>query len=185
MKKIGFLFLGMLAAFTACDSSSTVSENTFEVQGSDGTEAAAALIQGEFKSLGSPSELTLNVYASWLSANEDCSDPILIEDNGTTPTPYDLTAQPTLFAGSPPDGTYPCFILKISDQITFTGDAAAIADNPACVDTSTPHTMDVYREDVPVESLYLDMEGNPVPARGTREAPVDDTIIESLKCLIR
>ena len=109
MKKAAFCILGsFLLIFSGCNSTgvSAETEGTFSVLGSAGDSEAAGL--GVMKFLGSPNEVNVQVYAFWLSPNEDCSDPVLIEDNGDTPVEFDLVGHPTLFTGSPAEKSGIC-----------------------------------------------------------------------------
>jgi hypothetical protein len=65
------------------------------------------------------SSLKLQVYSVMLSTSPQCTSPVTVFSN-TTPTEVDFLVAPTLGSGNPPDGTYPCIIIKMSDTIKFT-----------------------------------------------------------------
>jgi len=65
-----------------------------------------------------PASLVMNVYTAWISPSQDCSSPLLVFDSGGAPKPFDMLKAPTLGGGNPPDGTYPCLILKMSSVVT-------------------------------------------------------------------
>ena len=57
-----------------------------------------------------------------------CSSPFTVFSSAT-PTEVDFLAAPTLGSGNPPDATYHCVIIKMSDLIKFTPSSSA--DRPA------------------------------------------------------
>ncbi|MEO6895060.1 MAG: hypothetical protein ABI218_00275, partial [Caldimonas sp.] len=70
------------------------------------------------------SSLKLQVYSVMLSASPLCTNPYTVFSN-TAPTEVDFLAAPTLGSGNPPDGTYHCVIIKMSDIIRFTPSASS------------------------------------------------------------
>ncbi len=127
---------------------------------------------------GSPTYLQMRVYAAYVSASQDCSSPILVEDHGSVGRLVDMyeAGGPTLFSGNPGDGTYPCVILKISDTMKFKVDATAVADHSACSSVDTEHTFDVYRDGNSDDGLNVDLDGAVVDARGTAASPEADVL---------
>jgi|GEM_PF-885253 len=83
-----------------------------------------------------PSSVQVRVYAVAISPNTDCS-------NATAVTTYpggqvfDFESNPTIFSGAVANGSYPCVILQISDQVTFT--PATTSTSGHCV-AGTPVT---------------------------------------------
>jgi hypothetical protein len=75
------------------------------------------------------SSLKLQVYSVMLSTSPLCSSPVTVFSN-STPTEVDFLAMPTLGAGDPPDGTYHCVIIKMTDAIKF---KPAANDGISCV----------------------------------------------------
>lgn len=65
-----------------------------------------------------PSYVNTTMYAFAVSKNADCSEPIVVFESPQG-VPVDMTQSPTIGGGSVPDGTYPCVIMKMSDQIKF------------------------------------------------------------------
>jgi hypothetical protein len=67
----------------------------------------------------SPSSVKITVYAVAISQNADCSAATSV---ATYPSGkvFDFMANPAVFTGNISAGTYPCIILKMSDQVTFT-----------------------------------------------------------------
>lgn len=90
----------------------------------------------------SPSEVFIDVYAIAISQNADCSNPLVVIDNGATPVRYNFTSNP--FLGEPttpiPPGTYNCMIMKMSDVIRF----RPAATEGSCT-AGTQYTIDVCR----------------------------------------
>ena len=64
------------------------------------------------------SSLKLQVFSVMLSTSPLCTNPVTVFSN-STPTEVDFMAAPTLGGGNPPDGTYPCVIIKMLDGIKF------------------------------------------------------------------
>jgi hypothetical protein len=118
--------------------------------------------------IGDPSAVKIGVYAFYLSQNEDCSAPVLVANNGTTPVVKDFAQNPVLFTGTPDAGTYKCVILRMSDVITF--QSAVASTNCA---THTDYTMDIYRAP---DADFLDVNGSPIVATGTDVSPSDDKV---------
>ncbi len=90
----------------------------------------------------SASSLKLSVYSVMVSTSPFCTSPITIFNNAA-PTLLDFITKPTLGSSgsptNPPDGTYNCVIIKMSDNIVFTPVAAAGASCAA----GTQYTTDV------------------------------------------
>ncbi|MCR9165782.1 MAG: hypothetical protein ACE37F_07870 [Nannocystaceae bacterium] len=101
-----------------------------------------------------PSSLSVLVHQVEFSLADDCSDPILV---GTPEEPHyvDFTDGPELVdATLPPEGTYACVIITMSDHIQWSVDG----DNPCAGD----HVQDVSGEDGTEETvkLYLSTAGD-------------------------
>ena len=62
--------------------------------------------------------------------------------SNATATEVDFLARPTLGSGNPPDGTYQCVIIKMSDLIKFTPSATA-----GLCTAGTQYTADICRTD--------------------------------------
>jgi hypothetical protein len=80
--------------------------------------AAAALFSANAMALDA-SSLKLQVYAVMLSTSPQCTSPVTVFSSATA-TEVDFLAAPTLGSGNPPDATYHCVIIKMSDLIKFT-----------------------------------------------------------------
>ena len=96
-----------------------------------------ALCSGAMAVTGA-SSLKLQVYSVLLSTSPQCTSPVTVCANAT-PTEVDFLVAPTLGSGNPPDGTYQCIIIKISDRIKFKPTAN---DGAFCV-AGTEYTADV------------------------------------------
>ena len=86
-----------------------------------------------------PTALNLKIYKFAVSTSALCTDLITVVDNGSTPTEIDFTREPNLGSGSLSDGTYPCVVIEMSDQVNFTPPNSA---SGACL-SSQPETLDV------------------------------------------
>lgn len=132
--------------------------------------AAASVMEGPDSNaqFGPASSLVLKLYQLHISANADCSSPVLVQDLGATGADRDFMAHPVLFSATPSTGTYQCVmftmsdVLKVKTATTFGG----------CV-AGTEYAGDIYREG---ESDWLDVNGNTVIGTGTEEVPVDSHV---------
>jgi hypothetical protein len=116
------------------------------------------------------SSLKLQVYSVMLSTSPLCTSPITVFSS-TTPTEVDFLATPTLGSGNPPDATYNCVIIKMSDLIKFTPSTSA----GLCF-ANTQYTADVCRSDNGETTQAPDAVGAPSACTGTDAAPVSDTV---------
>jgi hypothetical protein len=116
----------------------------------------------------SPTTLPIPMYALYLSANGDCSAPILAQDYGAAGQVKDFVQNPLLFESSPAAGTYHCVILRMSDSFAT---ASSKTFGP-CVKDSLM-IGDIYRDG---ESDWKDQDLNPIVGHGTDEVPVNDRV---------
>ncbi|MFL5493219.1 MAG: hypothetical protein ACJ8DC_02435, partial [Gemmatimonadales bacterium] len=170
---------GVLALASACSDGAQAPADTLTIHGSG--SAAPALATGSLASLvasptpaadsitsGDPASMSVGMYAMYISANEDCSEPILVADYGATAQPKDFMQSPVLFTGSPAAGTYKCVIFKMSDVIGM----VPATSFGACV-AGTFYQGDIYRDG---ETDWKDAELNPIIGTGTDDAPLDDHV---------
>ena len=101
---------------------------------------AATLLSANASALDA-SSLKLQVYSVMLSTSPQCTSPVTVFSSAT-PTEVDFLATPTLGSGNPPDGTYHCVIIKMSDLIKFTPSTTA-----GLCSASVQYTADVCRTD--------------------------------------
>lgn len=87
--------------------------------------------------LTNASSLKLQVYSVMLSTSAQCTSPITVF-NSATPVERDFLATPTLGSGNPPDASYNCVIIKMSDTIKFTP-----AANDGSCQLATEYSTDV------------------------------------------
>jgi hypothetical protein len=116
------------------------------------------------------SSLNLSVYSVMLSTSPLCTSPVTIF-NSATPVEMDFLATPTLGSGNPPDGTYNCVIIKMSDLIKYKPSSTS----GSCV-ASTEYTADVCRSDNGGTTLAPDASGSPTACTGTDSSPVADPV---------
>ncbi len=129
----------------------------------------AALFSADAMALDA-SSLKLQVYSVMLSTSPLCTSPVTVISSAT-PTEVDFLATPTLGSGNPPDGTYNCVIIKMSDLIKFTTSASA-----GLCTIGTQYTADVCRVDNGGMTRSPDAGGAPVFCSGTDAAPVSDAL---------
>jgi hypothetical protein len=131
--------------------------------------AASALLSAHAMALDA-SSLKLQVYSVLLSTSALCTSPVAVFSSAT-PTEVDFLNAPTLGSGNPPDGTYNCVIIKMSDLIKFTPSTSA----GLCSNT-TQYTADVCRTDNGGMTQAPDGVGAPTACTGTDAAPVSDAV---------
>jgi hypothetical protein len=130
---------------------------------------AAALFSANASALDA-SSLKLQVYSVMLSTSPQCTSPVTVFSSAT-PTEVDFLATPTLGSGNPPDGTYHCVIIKMSDLIKFTPSTTA-----GLCSASVQYTADVCRTDNGGITQAPDEFGAPNACAGTDAAPVSDAV---------
>jgi hypothetical protein len=175
------LILSASVTLSSCGDSDTSQGTTFVLQGSASSAVLAwyqpaldALLARANAAAGSPTSAKLTVHSVWLSPNGDCTDAVLVADNGAAPVESDLFLEPDLIAGFPAAGTYECLILEMNDTIKFKADAAAVAANAGCDDVATEYTFDIYRDGEEDDGLWKDKDGVSIDASGSVEAPGTD-----------
>ena len=129
----------------------------------------AALFSANASALDA-SSLKLQVYSVMLSTSPQCTSPVTVFSSAT-PTEVDFLATPTLGSGNPPDGTYHCVIIKMSDLIKFTPSTTA-----GLCSASVQYTADVCRTDNGGITQAPDAVGAPNACAGTDAAPVSDAV---------
>jgi hypothetical protein len=90
----------------------------------------------------SPSSLKLKVYKFAVSTATNCSNPQTIVDNGNSPVETNFLSHPSLGSGHLTDGTYPCIIIEVSDNIKYIPATNSTTGN--CL-TSVESVLDVCR----------------------------------------
>jgi hypothetical protein len=130
---------------------------------------AAALLSSNAWALDA-SSLKLQVYSVMLSTSPLCTSPITVFSSAT-PTEVDFLAAPTLGSGNPPDATYECVIIKMSDLIKFTPSTSA-----GLCSATAQYTADVCRTDNGGTTQAPDAVGAPSACHGTDAAPVSDAV---------
>jgi len=98
----------------------------------------AGLLCGMAHASTNASSLKLQVYSVMLSTSPQCTAPVTVFSS-STPTEVDFLVAPTLGSGNPPDGSYPCVIIKMQDTIKF---KPSSNDGISCVG-GTEYTTDV------------------------------------------
>ena len=175
------LSLGILVAGCGSDDGGG-SAGTFTIQGAVGAVTTTSLMEIEPMSatcptcIGSPTSFKMTLYQAWVSANTDCSSPVLVQDHGAAGSQVDLSTSPTLFSGTPAAGSYPCLIIVASDNLKFRVDTVAVTAHAGCTDTATEFIHDTYRDGESDDGAWVDSNGNPIDATGSGAAPGDDKV---------
>jgi len=118
MKKFFTIFSAILilASIAACGSS----DSKFKVYGAPTLSAATASTSSITQTYyGSPTSLKITMYSIWVSTNADCTGLVSVADYGTAGQEFNIFDLPTLFQGSPADGTYNCMVIKMLDTMHF------------------------------------------------------------------
>ena len=187
---ISTLFLSILIAGCGSSGSGGDEDDSFIINGAVGAKNKTSLIEFESPAelskiamspacptcTGSPTSFTMTLYQAWISANTDCSSPVLIEDHGAAGTVVNLSTSPILFSGTPAAGSYPCLIIVASDNLKFTVNTTAVTAHVGCIDTTTINVHDTYRHGEPDDGTWIDLDGNPIDATGSRAAPGVDKV---------
>lgn len=116
------------------------------------------------------SSLKLQVYGVMLSTSPLCTSPVTVFSS-TTPTEVDFLAAPTLGSGNPPDGTYHCVVIRMSDLIKFTPSGSS-----GLCTAGTQYVADVCRSDNGGMTQAPDAAGAPNMCSGTDTAPVSNPV---------
>ncbi len=153
-------------------SNPTPTTGTLTIRGS--SSAAGALWGPGFMTMnappvmlpGTPTSLKVRMQKVYLSTSADCSNPVLVQDKGTGDY-QDLAGKPTVFSGSVAAGTYNCLVLKISDIMKFTPDAAAQAASGGVCVAGRETDFDILKVEDPVENWYDVDTGGTVAGAGT------------------
>lgn len=158
------------AALSGCVADPTAPEATLVVRGSAHAPVAspAASPLGVGGLAGDPASVSLGLYALHVSTSADCSDPVLVQHHGADPVLVDLMEEPLLFSGSPPEGSYSCVVLTMSDVIGMRP-ASSFGD---CV-AGEAYQGDIYRDG---DSSWKDLAGAAVVGHGSSEDPVSDPV---------
>ena len=155
--------------------------NEFEDQNATAETAQPAQANSSFKNInapnvgGDPESLNVTVFRLWLSPNADCSEKVLVRNYGSDGNSVNVLKDYGLAGATPPEMEVRCVILKVSDNIVFVPNAAAVAANPICI-ANKAYTVDLYRTDSSAPS-FVDEEGVAVAARGTVATAVEDQLV--------
>lgn len=177
MKRITFAIIAVPLLFGCGEDAAK-----FKVLGSSSSGSRAALSAlvlnptADFSRvvIGTPTSFKITLYKAWVSQNTDCSSPIVLQDYGASGQQFNMMDSPTLFSGNPPDGTYPCLILKFNDNMKFKANDVAVANHAGCANTTTEYTFDVYRDGESDDGAWIDIDGNGVDATGSAASPSGD-----------
>jgi hypothetical protein len=159
--------LALLAgsALTAC---APEPDATLLIRGSGHADAPAKTPQDIASPSGTPASLLVGLRALRVSSAADCSGLVVVQDHGATDVVVDFMADPLLFAGSPPDGSYACVALDMSDVLRM----KPASSFGACV-AGQEYAGDIYRQD---EVDWKDASFAQVVGHGTDGAPVEDGV---------
>ena len=115
------------------------------------------------------SSLKLQVYSVMLSTSSLCTNPYTVFSSAS-PTEVDFLSAPTLGSGNPPDATYNCVIIKMSDIIKFTPSSTS-----GLCTVGTEYVADVCRSDNSGTTQAPDSSAR-TACTGTDAAPHSDAV---------
>lgn len=115
------------------------------------------------------SSLKLQVYSVMLSTSPMCTNPYTVFSS-VSPTEVDFLSAPTLGSGNPPDATYNCVIIKMSDIIKFTPSSTS-----GLCTAGTEYMADVCRSDNNATTQAPDSSTR-TACTGTDAAPHSDPV---------
>ncbi len=151
------LFLSLLTGLILTGLLSCGSEEAkFKVLGSPTISISEAVTH-----YGSPTYEQVKLYTFWVSENPDCTSLVQLEDYGADGQSFDMFSNPTLFSGNPPDGTYNCIVIKLSDNMNF---KPAQSDGTGICVAGTTYTYDIARGDG--EETWVDQNFVPITIDG-------------------
>ena len=116
------------------------------------------------------SSIKLTVQSVMLSTSPLCTSPITVFSTAT-PVEMDFLAAPTLGSGNPPDATYNCVIIKMSDLIKFKPSSTS-----GSCSAGSEYTIDICRANNGGSTRAPDGSGPASVCTGTDIAPVSDTV---------
>ncbi len=147
----------------------TSATGTFSVAGLMTSSAPPVMLPG------TPTSVRVRMQKVFLSANADCSNPVLVQDKGAGDY-QDLVGNPTLFSGSVAAGTYNCLALKVSDIMKFTPDAAAAGASAGVCVAGRENDFDILKVEDPAENWYDVDTGGTITGAGTYGSPVAQNV---------
>jgi hypothetical protein len=125
-----------------------------------------------FSATGDPSSLKIKVHRFAVSENADCSNPKIVIDNSANPQYVSMLDSPNFGNGELANGTYPCVMVEMSDQIKFTPEAN-IGSHCA---GGTEYTLDVCGS-----GTYTNLDGTTGTCTGDNgSAPAANKVEEKL-----
>lgn len=92
----------------------------------------------------SPTSLKLTIYKFAVSTSPYCTNLITVVDNGNTGVETDFVNHPNLGSGVLADGTYPCVVIEVSDNVKFTPNGTSTSG--LCV-SGAESVIDICRTD--------------------------------------
>ena len=182
--------LGVAAAtaLTACNISPSSSSLTVRGSMASGTTAsrlhfASSVLSskgtgplGPGQMLGNPGSLQINMYTLYISQSADCSNPLTVQDYGSSPVAKDFVLAPTLFTGSPAAGSYNCIAVKMSDLLQMRP-----ATTFGACDSTVTYPESIYNTNntnpADTASFMRDINLQPIAPLGTNSNPTAEPVL--------
>ena len=109
-----------------------------------------------------PTSLKLKIYKFAVSTSPYCTNLITVVDNGNSPVDVEFVGGANLGSGTLVDGTYPCVVIEMSDNVKFIPNGSSTSGN--CV-SAAESIIDICRTDNGGTSTLID--GTTVTCTGT------------------
>lgn len=110
----------------------------------------------------SPASLKLKIYKFAVSTSPYCTNLITVVDNGNSPVDVEFVGGANLGSGVLADGTYPCVVIEMSDNVKFTPNGTSTSGN---CQSGNESIIDICRSDNGGTSTLID--GTTVTCTGT------------------
>jgi hypothetical protein len=123
---------------------------------------------------GTPTSVQVEMQAIYLSPNDNCSNPVLVEDKGASAGYQEIMNSPTLFSNTVAPGSYRCMIVKMTDVTTFVPDDVAQTSTGGVCASGTTYYNDGFKTETPAE-IYWNLDDTTQTGQGTYYTPVPQT----------
>jgi len=131
---------------------------------------------GPGQMLGNPGSLQIDMYTLYISKSADCSNPVVVQDYGSSPVAKDIVLAPTLFAGSPAAGSYTCIGVKMSDLLHMRpATTFGVCDSTVTYPESIYNTNNTNPADT--ASFMRDINLQPIAPLGTNANPTAEPVL--------
>ncbi len=132
---------------------------------------SSTLAYGAVDGTGDPDSLKIKLYRFAVSENADCSNPKVVVDKSSNPQYVSMLDRPEFGSGILDNGTYPCVMIEMSDQIKFSPDGNV----GSLCDGNQEYTLDVCGGG----GSYQKLDGTLDTCGGDNGADPGDTLVDT------